>query len=281
MPIKISTMFQFQNQGWSETHYQNYSLEAFNMDQYATTTYNRRRPLLAGNVQIVGFRASDLANPRRVKVKRVGWTGSYPVSISDPTASSDFGFVSVIAAMGSADGFKRTVYLRGVPDSVTDARYRVIVNSDWVAAFGLWADWMVGGLFGCWAMDPTDNPPTQITNITVVDKKIRITADWSGFIDGEPVRISRLVSSPPLNGVWRIRKIDDANFDLIGSDTALTAIPFDFGGVVRSQRHSLHTIMSCGQKKITAHKTGRPFDQPRSRRRKAAPKLPTSLMGSY
>lgn len=282
MGLKISIMFQLGNTGWSETHYRNDSLAGFNMQTFSNTLFQKRRAMLSPQVKIVAIRVSDLANPRQVKVLPLNWSGSYAQGFSGLGPNdSDFSFVSVMAKMGTADGFRRNVYLRGVPDIVTDSNYRIVTTNPWKDFFNQWATWITSGNFSCWAVSPADNPPSVIEDITVVNKKIRIDANWTTAFDGQVVRISKLVSSPPLNGVWRIKKIDDSTADLIGSDTALTAIPFDYGGEVRGMVHSLHTITSCEQAKITEHKAGRPFDMPRSRRRKPAPKLPQSLMGSY
>jgi len=282
MGIKIAHMFQFGNTGWSETFYRDIALSAFNIDTYASSLYTLRRPLLSPQVSIVGVRASDLDNPRQVKIKRVNWAGNFSPGVLTPgTDQVDQPFVAVLCAMGSSNGFRRVIYLRGVPDLVTDTRYRVIIDAPWVGKFNAFATWITGGTFSCYTQKPSDNPPNNISNITVVANKIRITAYGHGFSTSETVRISKLVSSPVLNGIWKMRKIDDDNFDLVGSDTALNAIPFDFGGIVKSQRRTLDTIISMGQVKTTSHKVGRPFDLPRSRRRKATPKLPASLAGSY
>lgn len=276
MALNWQLFFNQGQTGWSETYYSAHDFDAttpFSTLLAGMRTF--RLPLSSTGVVLSAIRISDVANPRKVFVS----PGTSGAPFSFPTVPSnadpDMPFTSALIRWSLDSGGKRITYLRGLSDALTHAKDGKITDATWVSAFQAFRNWQIANSFGGYARTP-GQALRPIADIFLVDGKIRLSADTTGLtLPTYKMRISRLVSDPPLNGVWRAKVIGLDVLELEGSNTTRTNPPaFEAGGTITTLSVSFGFINGGDQTRFTTHRVGRPFGLLRSRRRKVKPRLP-------
>lgn len=283
MPSKMSVFFTTGIAGWSETYYHPKEVTDPTLGAAAQSFIAARRPLLNAQVRIQAVRFADLVNARRVVL--------FPQTVSGLYSGAgqglgiglgvevDMPFTAILIRMNLANGGRREIFLRGLADDITHWSQGRIIDGNWVGAFATFGTFLVNNGYLGNTLNAAANAPRLISDVRVVLNKVQIRVLTHDYTDNMRIRISRFVSSPPLNGLWTIRRIDGDWVELNGSDTALTAIPFNVGGKAYSQRMTNPAITSVVQVRFARKGVGRPFGLLRGKKRKARPQVPTVLTG--
>lgn len=279
MASKVQAFFSVGRAGWSETYYSLIDIGGGNLEpkNKSDAFVAKRKPLLGPGIALDAIRWSTIGS-RAAQLFPYDVTGPFG---SAPVASGaeefDMPFTSVLVKSNLDNGAKRQIWLRGLPDNVTSARRGIIVDPIWVPLFAAFGAFITNSSWAGYVLDDSANLDLEINDVKIVDTKIQVEVVGNDYAAGERIRISRLASSPSINGLWTVTPAAANWLILEGSGGKTPAVVFDAGGSVKSQRRTTSVIKSFDQVRFTSKKVGRVFGQQRSRSRKARPLLPSAL----
>jgi len=264
MPFRVSFFFTVQQaltSGWSENYY-NQKTDA---TQVLAVAEDLRGSLLRAKGQGVycpRIRVSDLGNFRSIRF------ASYPGAVQvGPTGTGLVDYVNTAALfvlLGNPN-YKQQQWYRGVPDNCIDqggfwdptAQEVRLINT----IFGKLSNAGNG-----WSLRNLDKNVAKVSVSAITTAGV-VTAPGHGLLTNDITRISRVITPTSINKLWRVIKIDNDTFSLVGFTTLTTAPIVGLNTSSRKQSYTFVSISGGRVERATSHKTGRPFGLSIGRRR--------------
>ena len=202
--------------------------------------------------------------------------GSYnkDLSGSGTGEGSDLSYSTLLLRMSSGSMYRKNLYMSGNPDAGQSLNVpQINYEAAWTKAYNQFKLELISGRWAIKSLAKTDDlaPLKSVTKFQLVLGQGNVTSNSHGFVGGDKVRIYQCktdtVSNRSINGIWTISNVPDANtFSLLGWGVTDTYSIINVGKV-RKQVHTLATIDSVIQRKLTSHKRGIPFGVSRGRSR--------------
>lgn len=270
---KLTYFFQQDKYGWSETFY----IEAVNLDAAKTvatanSVVNARAALLAQNSalgivnpSIEAVRISNIAVKRDAALYYLNVLGTYTTA-----GYADFPNTAILVSIkGKAPGdtaerYRRSLYLRGQPDTLVINGGQFNPIGTWVANFNAWGSAIRAAGFGMMAKNVA---PVPIVNSGMVnvgsDLEITTLVDH-GFSVGDLVQIAGVLPKDIINGEFQVIPTSSTKYKILGVN--IVGTPTWYG---TSAKRTVSFIPFSSQliNRVGHRDTGRPFDTPVGRQR--------------
>jgi hypothetical protein len=281
MPNYKGTMFfGFNEWGWSESWY----FLANDIQQAATKFTSlalARGFLVAARVRISTIRITDIDNPGVSLIRPVppGAKGLNVVDRTDTPYNAVYVRISDMARV-----YRRQMMLRGIPDRFIAfdlATNAPLVAPELLGALTDFADFLRTGSYRMRVLErnPAIVPRVQIVGITfaAMTGTYTITAPAHGFVTGDLVRIGKTNGlglilyvkgrAYRLRGPNRVTVTDLNTFTVTLPGTTTDPLAVTQFGYAIKQKLILAPIQNVEYQRYAKRNTGRPFFQPRGRRR--------------
>jgi hypothetical protein len=280
------------SQGWSETHYLVSTQSLTAALPLAVTMAEARSMMLGDGILVKYIRVSDAnvkgdsqvtpglppASKNPIYYNKALSTGDVVEGSGRTlTGISDVPYTALNIRMEMSTTSRKTLYLRGLPDNL-DTDGQLLTDATWLKAFNAWTKIMMSGTWGARVLntDPVANPAKPITGITNVvgpPASITITCPNHGYTVGQSIRISGVkylpapaAASTPINGIWQVGSVPDANtFTLSGFSGS---VQYFFGGSARARTYNVLAYTNVQQITLCSRRAGRPFGSLRGRRKR-------------
>jgi len=241
--------------GWSETYF-----TTQNTSQLALNALNSLMPsrmsLSTPDVSCQYQRVSDEALFRDSNVSENVYTGTYSTGgTSDPT------FVALLFRLSASDYYRRSLFLRGVPDNLIVAQL-FQPGGTWVNNYRQFQ----AALIGSWQIRAFLRlATTPLNGLLISNTGLVTTLQNHGIAVGNTVRFRRVITTPRTTGDHLVIAVPSpTTFQLQQWKPAVTyANPF----IVQQSIIQGAQITQAIWERLVSRKTGRPFDLPRGRRR--------------
>ena len=252
--------------GWTETYHSN-KTALLDLQGVALKLGLQRRNLLGSTARMLSFRVSDDLIKRDSRVFRFP-PGDQTTRVGGGNAS-DIANTSLVVRVETAnDRVRRTVYMRGIPDSI-------IVNAGEFQPDQVWSDTFAGYLDllkadGWVCRSNVDQPATE-ANVTAVSQNFAtgvtlITCDAGiGVALDKPVQIRGARGCPQINGTWRVLSVVSSGVFNIQVNTLLA--PYQGGGKAKNVGYLTYPITDAFVNGVSHRNAGRPLGLPPGRRR--------------
>lgn len=264
--IRFTMWFGYGKNGWSETYFHNAATFSQQLEDDCNKLLFRRMQLMGNNVEVDYARCSDDL------VKR----DSFPIDVANNAQgnqpwneNSDFGFVAQLAKISSTATLTRQLYIRGIPDIFTIATNGNITDANWVQKFLRMGTELKNGRWCMKSVDRTGNPNKPIEAfIKTAGDVVILQITGHGFLDGQKITVGNVRTQVGMNKQWRIKKVNDDTFSLIGYPLSTVTGVFAGDGYAYKAIYALSPFIDFSKTRITSHRAGRRFGTPVGRRKR-------------
>jgi hypothetical protein len=263
--FKIIFEFEFNKNGWSETHYAEYE----NSDRAliaATEVANIRFALLGGGPTETGpilskIRVSNVAIQRDALVENWGITGANKRGIGP----GDNPNLAIEVRKESGDLYRATLFLRGQPDVLcVGGIYQP--HPEWGPLFDRFRQTLIARQWGIYAVNrPVDTITITDVQVHGLNGILVTTAVPHGLVAGNTVRI---ISAPGTTGVRGTRTVFDAPSNTTFVFRGIMDGLYRGGGKLYARVYQLKRYTNLQIEGITRRATGGPIERPVGRRRR-------------
>jgi hypothetical protein len=270
MRFKVNFFFQVNNAGWSETYY-NTAATGDDLVPLVLRLGNQRSFLLADNAVFNYVRISDDEVQRDVVPFAIPSPWTIPL-VTPRWGDSDQPFTALLVRLSAGALYRRPLFLRGIPDSMTHTVNGWDPTGPYITAFNRFIALLVSDGWALRVQDKDINPFKPVLGINSL-VPLQLNVVNHGLVAGDTVRISRTrgipVANVPysgVNGLRRVLSVQDAN-----NFTTVAVFPtpqgqYTDGGTVHKIALKLVRITLGQILRLTHRIVGRPFGQPRGRR---------------
>lgn len=269
MNIKSTVLFEAGGAGWSETLYMvepQLDDAAAKMDAYLQY---RRRVLSGGGPEgfpasIVGYRITNVDDPSQFTLYNETYEGTFKPD-SGPGAV-DMPWTGVVIQMRGANGGKRFLTLRGVPDNSIKNTYKgASFPADFDKALSEWRRHVVAAPFYVQKLNTTNvNALQTITSVAAGPTGLTVTsAAPHGLNDSDLIRFNNVRSTPTLTGQHPVVVLTNTTFLV---PTFNLGVVLFLSGKFRKVVYEYSRITEAMALRKGSRKAGRPFFLLRGRR---------------
>ena len=267
MPALIRATFFFEDvnkHGWTETIYNMQpTLDAVMFR--AKTLVELRRNLLGTTAKLTFIRVSDDL------VKRDSLIYQLPpgnqTSRSGAATGADIANASLVVRLNSTALIRRTLYMRGFPDSINVNSGQYVPDAAFNQGFD---DWIAELVVGSWACRTKDQTVTFVSIAGIVQDAVtgNLTITTTAphlFLLTTPITIKGCRGCPVVNGSYSLVSITNAQQFVIAFRSLIPV--YLGGGLTGRLGYTLSAILDGEVRRISHRNAGRPFDSPVGRRR--------------
>ena len=270
MPLFKSTLFFRQgNYGWTETLYvtKNTITEAA---ASGMTLAGSRRGLSTDEVELFRVRTARADQPNVVQIDNITGSNRFGNFPSAPnTDYADDPFTCLLFNASTAEGRKRTLILRGIPEAI-DVNAAYTPTTTWTSRMNSWINLLKQQQFQI-RVSPPRSAETPISALAVdADDPyyLRVTSGVERPPTGSYVSIRGVKLPFGASAIHRVNLTTANGTYMLGpSRRAYARDPeWDGAGYLKVLTFSGQNITSLTPSRITKRDTGRPFGLPRGRR---------------
>lgn len=265
MPFRVQFFHQVQQSklgGWSENFWNSGSNRQQVIDA-ATALRARLFECKGFPVQIPNIRISDTTAFREVTLLEFNLAG-IPAVITEATGA-DFVDTALLLNLRGNPNYSTNQWMRGIYDAEIRQGGRYIPRASFVTQVNAFIAQLTSGSNG-WALRKLD-PGVLRKTITGITQAGVVSSAGHGLVTDDLTRISRVVAPSDLNKIWRVVKIDNDTFSIVGPPTMTGPASIGISTSSRKQSFLYVAIASGSIIRATRHKTGRPFGQLSGRRK--------------
>lgn len=267
--VRLTMFFEQGKYGWTETFY----LPNSTLSDALTKGFilrERRRNLLGANATIKALRVSDDAFFRDSLLQTV------PSDLGNGLltwGNSDPAFTALLWRLEGGERHRRQLYMRGVPDEVIQIPDPPVFRPAYQKVLDAY---ILEIKTGAWAFKIIQVPPTvpaiAVANFVNSDPPVVTTGVNHGYATGDNVLIRGVVgfetgAGRNANGRWYVNVLTVQSFEIKGRPIPVGS--YLSGGTCVKRVYGLVDISNAEVVRIAKRSTGRPFDSPVGRRRKA------------
>lgn len=266
------------NAGWSESHYRVPPASHSAVLHHADLLAEKRAKLLGANVKLHYVRVSDDSltrdslvseGPTIVNASEEGQPPVYDLTYVGKPA--DFPWVALLCRAESGFLYRKSIYLRGMPDVWTHAPSGKMVEEYWKNKFNQYKNALRNNwAFKALSKDPSIAPQKAITNVAVSGFNCVVSCPSHGFAVGDKIRIAgvkftTIATGLKINGVWQIGSVPDGNsFTIIGGPPSIAYLS---GGTAQKRVYDIQPYDEISMQRFIKKSTGKPFFLPTGKRR--------------
>lgn len=277
MPFKFTMLINFQGQGFSETWYHTGSGSLSAVPQAdLDTLLSARNRLTAASVKLVGWRLSDVANPRLTKTG----TCNFSAGGSPPDVPTNAWLATVRGPDGQG---RRQWWIRGVPDAAIvwdDKQLAFKPTGTFKSNYDAYVAIVTKSPWAIKVVTPlkTSTKKGKVTGLTInAVGSVRLVGQGGTFAPltkTAPVIVTGFKSQlAHLNGVYQAEtaaEIADTSIDLLNQSAVGTAVEgYRLGAFARTAEYQYITPNNVSLVSPRERKIGRAFFVPAGRRRRA------------
>lgn len=259
--FRTTWFFKLLNYGWTE-NFHHTSVDVNVIAARCETLAPFRKALLGTDAQLVGVRISDDAVFRDsafLQNPPIFGNGTYP-------GTCDPAFSALLTRWDASNVTRKNLYLRGIADDlVVNGQFDNVAT--WSTRWSAYKAQVISLGFGIKRITQTANPYLPV--YTIDADGVVSTASAHTFTAGQQVHITGVRTSPKVPTIMTV-SLPITTFTFKVFNWAPRPLVVPNAGKVRLYAFEVVPIISGVWERVVKKSTGRPFDTPRGRRRKAS-----------
>jgi hypothetical protein len=264
MAFRVAFFFQVQQErlgGWSQNFW-NSSSDLAPVISAATALRAAMFNFMGAPVQAPNIRISDVDRFREVTIQNFP---AFTYGDSPAAGYVDYVNTSALLKMTADPSYITRQWMKGIPDADVDLGGRWDPRAASLRRLNAVFSLLTSASQG-WALRKLDRAILKRT-ITGITAAGVVSCANHGLATDDKTRISRVVSPTSLNRIFKVVRIDNDSFSLVGPPAMSAPAQVGISTTSRKQATSYIAIKAVTVDRVTSHRTGRPFGQLSGRRR--------------